>query len=174
MGEEYGETAPFPYFIDHGDPELIEAVRAGRAEEFASLAEQGQLFEPADESTFAAAHIDRSQREKGDHRKRWEFYRDLLALRRENPALRRSPRVAARAQADAGVVTLVRTHPEDTVVCLFNLTGHESAVPSPPPALRALPPPVQANGSTCCTPTQWGWHPASGSDSTPGVLPPTT
>ena len=133
MGEEYGETAPFPYFIDHGDPELIEAVRAGRAEEFASLAEQGQLFEPADESTFAAAHIDRSQREKGDHRKRWEFYRDLLALRRENPALRRSPRVAARAQADAGVVTLVRTHPEDTVVCLFNLTGHESAVPLPAP-----------------------------------------
>jgi len=30
MGEEYGETAPFPYFVDHQDPELLEAVRRGR------------------------------------------------------------------------------------------------------------------------------------------------
>ena len=34
MGEEYGETAPFLYFIEHGDPELVEAVRAGRRREF--------------------------------------------------------------------------------------------------------------------------------------------
>ena len=29
MGEEYGETAPFLYFVSHGDPGLVEAVRAG-------------------------------------------------------------------------------------------------------------------------------------------------
>ena len=34
MGEEYGETAPFLYFISHSDPALIEAVRKGRKEEF--------------------------------------------------------------------------------------------------------------------------------------------
>ena len=33
MGEEYGETAPFLYFVSHGDEELIEAVRIGRSEE---------------------------------------------------------------------------------------------------------------------------------------------
>jgi maltooligosyltrehalose trehalohydrolase len=27
MGEEYGETAPFQYFIEHGDSDLIEAVK---------------------------------------------------------------------------------------------------------------------------------------------------
>ena len=37
MGEEYGETAPFLYFIDHGDAGLIEAVRRGRKAEFASF-----------------------------------------------------------------------------------------------------------------------------------------
>jgi maltooligosyltrehalose trehalohydrolase len=31
MGEEYGDTSPFPYFVDHTDPELLEAVRRGRA-----------------------------------------------------------------------------------------------------------------------------------------------
>ena len=30
MGEEYGETAPFLYFVSHGDPQLVEAVRRGR------------------------------------------------------------------------------------------------------------------------------------------------
>ena len=37
MGEEYGETAPFPYFVSHSDPDLIEAIRRGRREEFAHL-----------------------------------------------------------------------------------------------------------------------------------------
>src|SRR5262249_60301083 len=30
QGEEYGEMAPFPYFISHEDPDLVEAVRRGR------------------------------------------------------------------------------------------------------------------------------------------------
>ena len=37
MGEEYGETQPFQYFVDHGDPALIEAVRRGRKTEFADF-----------------------------------------------------------------------------------------------------------------------------------------
>ena len=35
MGQEYGETRPFLYFVSHGDPDLVDAVRAGRREEFA-------------------------------------------------------------------------------------------------------------------------------------------
>ena len=37
MGEEYGEEAPFQYFVSHSDHELIEAVRRGRREEFAAF-----------------------------------------------------------------------------------------------------------------------------------------
>ncbi len=36
MGEEYGETAPFLYFTSHSDPDLIQAVRTGRKEDFAA------------------------------------------------------------------------------------------------------------------------------------------
>jgi maltooligosyltrehalose trehalohydrolase len=140
MGEEYGETAPFPYFIDHGDPELTEAVRAGRAEEFASLAERGQLFDPADESTYAAARIDRSLRNKGGHRSLFELYRYLITLRQENLALRHNERVGARAKAEAGVVTLVRTHLEDTVVGLFNLTGDAAVAVLPSRTAGESPP----------------------------------
>ncbi len=45
MGEEYGEEAPFQYFISHGDAGLIDAVRNGRRGEFASF---GWLGEPPD------------------------------------------------------------------------------------------------------------------------------
>ena len=140
MGEEYGETAPFPYFIDHGDPELVAAVRKGRAEEFASLAEHGQLFDPADEATFAAALIDRGLRHKGDHRDVFELNRTLIALRRANPALHRSERVAVRAQAQAGVITLVRTHILGTVVGLFNLTAEKATGVLPPGGLAPSSP----------------------------------
>ncbi len=52
MGEEYGETAPFPYFIDHGDPELVEAVRRGRRREFADSVGSGEVADPGDPATF--------------------------------------------------------------------------------------------------------------------------
>src|SRR4029078_5219302 len=42
MGEEYGETAPFQYFVSHGDPTLIDAVRKGRREEVADLRWEGE------------------------------------------------------------------------------------------------------------------------------------
>ena len=38
MGEEHGETNPFLYFVSHGDPALVEAVREGRRREFAAFA----------------------------------------------------------------------------------------------------------------------------------------
>jgi maltooligosyltrehalose trehalohydrolase len=137
MGEEYGEPAPFPYFVDHGDPDLIEAVRKGRAEEFASLADEGQLFDPADESTFQAARIHRQLRREADHRSLCELTGELIALRRQNPALRRSERADARAHADKGVITLVRSSVLDTVTCLFNLTGETSTATLPPAGLAA-------------------------------------
>ena len=34
MGEEYAEPAPFPFFVDHDDPGLLEATRQGRRREF--------------------------------------------------------------------------------------------------------------------------------------------
>ena len=66
MGEEYGETAPFPYFVDHGDPDLLEAVRQGRAQEFPDSGGLAQ-HDPADPASMTAAQPDPSRRQKGDH-----------------------------------------------------------------------------------------------------------
>lgn len=52
MGEEYGENAPFLYFVDHTDQNLIEAVRKGRSEEFRAFHSEGAPPDPAGLETF--------------------------------------------------------------------------------------------------------------------------
>ncbi|MGE5312231.1 MAG: malto-oligosyltrehalose trehalohydrolase, partial [Nitrospirota bacterium] len=87
MGEEYGEIAPFEYFVNHSDAGLIEAVRGGRRQEFAAFCWQGVPSDPQDESTFLRAKLNHELRYGGDHRILLEFYRELIRLRNEYPAL---------------------------------------------------------------------------------------
>lgn len=86
MGEEYGETAPFHYFTDHGDPELADAVREGRRSEIGAQAG----FEPPDpqaRATFDACRPDRAVAGSGIHGELLDWQRLLLNLRRCEPAL---------------------------------------------------------------------------------------
>jgi maltooligosyltrehalose trehalohydrolase len=126
MGEEYGETAPFPFFVDHGDPALLEAVRRGRAAEFAHDPAGDRAPDPADPATFASAKLDWSTRRSDGHGELWALHHDLITLRSTEPALRRSSRAASRAHAEAGVVTLTRSHQGTTVAALFNLTSADA------------------------------------------------
>lgn len=83
MGEEYGEEAPFQYFISHSDQDLIEAVRQGRRREFVAFSWQGEPPDPQDEATFRRAKLNHQLKRDGKFRALWEFYRELLRLRRE-------------------------------------------------------------------------------------------
>ncbi|MFW5742468.1 MAG: malto-oligosyltrehalose trehalohydrolase, partial [Spirochaetota bacterium] len=58
MGQEYGEERPFLYFVDHTDPDLLEATRKGRAREFAAFASQGTPPDPGAEETFRRSVLD--------------------------------------------------------------------------------------------------------------------
>ena len=85
MGEEYGEAAPFQYFVSHGDPALIEAVRKGRSEEFTRFDWHGDIPDPQDESTFLRSRIAWNSRDSAPHKFLRGFYKELLRLRREDP-----------------------------------------------------------------------------------------
>ena len=87
MGEEYGETAPFLYFVSHSDQRLIDAVRRGRKEEFAAFAWIGELPDPQAESTFRRSMLDRSLLRHPQHAALREYYRELIRLRKTVPAL---------------------------------------------------------------------------------------
>ncbi|MGH9791879.1 MAG: malto-oligosyltrehalose trehalohydrolase [Candidatus Acidiferrales bacterium] len=94
MGEEYGETAPFQYFVSHTDAALIEAVRKGRREEFARFRWQGEAPDPQAEATFARCRLNWELRQSGHHAVLLELHRELLRLRRELPALRKLDKAA--------------------------------------------------------------------------------
>jgi maltooligosyltrehalose trehalohydrolase len=82
MGEEYAETSPFLYFIDHGDPDLVEAVRKGRRAEFAEFGWGQAVPDPQDPSTFEASKLRGS---KTEHQQSLhKLYQELMAFRREN------------------------------------------------------------------------------------------
>lgn len=88
MGEEYGEEAPFLYFISHGDPDLIEAVRKGRKAEFKDFHATGEPPDAYSVETFKRCQLNWEQRTQGKHQILLKFYQKLIELRRQIPALR--------------------------------------------------------------------------------------
>ncbi len=83
MGQEYGETAPFCYFVSHSDEKLIAAVRRGRKRDFASFDWRGKPPDPQAASSFTQCILDWSLRDALNHRVLLDFHRELLRLRRE-------------------------------------------------------------------------------------------
>jgi maltooligosyltrehalose trehalohydrolase len=131
MGEEYGETAPFQYFTSHSDPDLIEAVRRGRLEEFDDFDWHGDPPDPHDEETFR-----RSRLTWKDDRDLRELYRELLRLRRDTAALRSLNLASLEAHADDERRTLLVRR--DNVLLAFNFSDQAQTVDVPPGRWRPL------------------------------------
>jgi len=156
MGEEYGETAPFPYFISHLDPKLIEAVRGGRQDEFAAFQWQGELLDPQDETTYSQAKLNHYLRHDGQHGVLLEFYRELIRLRKETPALAslNKDNLDIRITGARKLLFLHRWMEDNEVMALFNLNNHQTSVTLPIPAgcwrkrLDSAEKHWQGNGST--------------------------
>jgi maltooligosyltrehalose trehalohydrolase len=87
MGEEYGETHPFLYFVSHGDPALVEAVRQGRRREFEHFGWQPDVPDPQAMESFEHSKLDRHELQKPRHRQILALYSDLLEIRRVERAL---------------------------------------------------------------------------------------
>ncbi|XQQ06270.1 MAG: malto-oligosyltrehalose trehalohydrolase [Leptolyngbya sp. IPPAS B-1204] len=151
MGEEYGETAPFQYFVSHGDPDLVAAVRKGRKEEFAAFHAEGEAPDPQSEETFQRSKLHWDLRHAGQHQKLWLFYQTLLRLRREVPALNHADRQSLDVSvlADEKVLKLRRWHHDSQVLCLLNFNTQPSSIK------MALPPGIWKKLLSSADP-QWG------------------
>jgi len=87
MGDEYGEPAPFQYFVSHSDPQLAEAVRRGRMQEFAKFHWQGDPPDPQSSDVFEACRLHHDLRRRHPHQALFNFHRELIRLRTKIPAL---------------------------------------------------------------------------------------
>jgi malto-oligosyltrehalose trehalohydrolase len=87
MGEEWGSSSPFTYFCDL--PQLATEIRDGRRKEFAKFPEfadprvRDAIPDPNEPATFERARLAWSDLDDPAHAQTLEWYRRILAVRRE-------------------------------------------------------------------------------------------
>jgi maltooligosyltrehalose trehalohydrolase len=124
MGEEWSEPARFQYFVSHTDPDLAEAVRKGRKEEFKAFHIEGEAPDPVSEETFNNSKLQWRLIDEGRHKTMLEYYKALIQLRKDHAALRNLDRKTITADFSEEDQTLFvhRRHQASEVLCLMNFS----------------------------------------------------
>ena len=110
-GAEWNASTPFLYFTSHSDPDLADAVRRGRREEFAGFHDGTEAVpDPQDPATFERSRLRWEERDRPPHAGMLAWYRALLALRRQLPELHDADRNAVAVDHDpaAGWISVDR------------------------------------------------------------------
>jgi maltooligosyltrehalose trehalohydrolase len=121
MGEEYGEKAPFNYFISHLDENLVQAVQKGRKEEFAKFNWQETPLDPQAVETFENSKLSWNI-QKRENMVLLDFYRELIKIRKNLSTLNELNKVQKRAEAlkDKEIILLRRSIANKHSLCLMN------------------------------------------------------
>jgi maltooligosyltrehalose trehalohydrolase len=131
MGEEYGETNPFPFFCSFRGAELVQAVREGRKREFADfVGSADEVPDPDAVGTFESAKLSWAWPKGTLHEGIRNLYADLLAARRHSPAMKdfanRSVRLVG-GENNGGVLELIRG---GSLHIYFNLSDQPAKLPA--------------------------------------------
>lgn len=124
QGEEWNASTPFLYFTDHEDPELGRAVREGRRREFASFGwEPEEVPDPQDQRTFLRSKLSWDELEQDEHRSFLDWYRTLIRLRRDTPALTDPDLATVRTSSSESPPWVVLERGNVTVAANFGPAG---------------------------------------------------
>jgi maltooligosyltrehalose trehalohydrolase len=125
MGEEYGETAPFFFFSDYNDAEVVERQRKGRAEQFAGFGWDTLPPDGQEKDSFIRSRLQWDLRQQGQHRELLEWHKKLITLRRSHPLLRDLSKKYFRADMIGERGIALRRHSadgKDSLICLLNFS----------------------------------------------------
>jgi len=130
MGDEYGETAPFQYFVSHSDRSLVEAVRLGRKAEFVGFKWQGEPPDPQDEKTFERSRLNHASKKEERHKTLLAFHRELIALRTSLPALQclSKEKMDVMSFEEVRILAVRRWNGSNEVVAVFNFDDRGGSV----------------------------------------------
>src|SRR5215813_8706710 len=133
QGEEWGATSPFLYFTDHKDPELARNVTEGRRREFASFGwKPEEVPDPQAVETFERSKLNWTERDKEPYAGLLAWYRRLIELRREIPALSDGRLDRVEVSFDEQKKWLVMRRGPVAVACNLNQTTQPVPVPAKP------------------------------------------
>jgi len=127
MGEEYGETSPFLYFVSHSDKHLIEGIRKGRKKDFEAFKWDKEPPDPFSDETFNLSRIDWGKRIVGKNAKLLDLYKELILLRKTNPVLADLNKDCLEVWSDEEqkVVFMRRWKDNNSILALFNFNGND-------------------------------------------------
>lgn len=131
MGEEYGEPAPFQYVTSHSDPQLVEAVREGRRQEFAHFQGASSAPDPQAETTFLENKLNRGLPERDEQSQLLrKFYREVIRQRRELSVISRATqsRIEANSLERPPAVWLRYWNEDDEVVAILCFATEPSVI----------------------------------------------
>ncbi|MDB9527826.1 malto-oligosyltrehalose trehalohydrolase [Oscillatoria sp. CS-180] len=135
MGEEYGDPSPFLYFIDHGDPDLIQAVAEGRKKEFEEFHAVGEPIPAHEEATFEQVKLKWELQQEGQHNVLWRYYQQLLQLRKQlglnAPSF--SKDIRANSDEEKRLVYYQRDMADGQLLVLMNFNDGVTTVEVAPP-----------------------------------------
>ncbi|MCX2584086.1 malto-oligosyltrehalose trehalohydrolase [Pedobacter sp. MR22-3] len=125
MGEEYGETNRFQFFTSHSDHDLIKAVRKGRKSEFAAFHHDEETPDPQNIETFLQSKLDWRKINRPSHHHMLQYYKALISLRKDHPALSVLNRknLKVKAIATQNCLILERWHEDERILCLMNFSS---------------------------------------------------
>jgi maltooligosyltrehalose trehalohydrolase len=131
MGEEYGETAPFYFFADPQDGFIGERTREGRKLEAAHFGWPDSGRDPLSADAMSSSVLQWDLRLKGRHRKLLGFYKTLLKLRREHPALKMPDKESTSVQAyeEERFLLMERRGEGKTLCAVFHFGSEKKNVP---------------------------------------------
>ncbi len=137
MGDEYGDTTPFEYFIDYEDKNLAKAVREGRINTFSFLMPAGtEPPDPTSEGAFTRSKLNHGLRDKGVHAVLLDYHKTLIALRKSIPALAEPDklRLEVESYGRERVLYLRRWKDESEVFAVLNFNEQPVSIKLPLPA----------------------------------------
>jgi maltooligosyltrehalose trehalohydrolase len=121
QGEEWGASTPFCYFTDHSDPQLADAVSEGRKREFASFGwDPAAVPDPQSPETFNMSKLNWGEVDEPLHAELVAWHRDLIRLRRAEPALHDGRRDLVEVRFDETSRWLTMERGPITVACNFS------------------------------------------------------
>jgi maltooligosyltrehalose trehalohydrolase len=134
MGEEYGETNPFQYFIHHGDEALVEIVRKGRKEEFHYFNWETEVPDPQSSAIFNQCKLSWKHEQDERSAKMLSYYKQLIALRKTHPALQGRERNAITVYhrpEENSLVGFTRQHDQRQLLVILNFHNEPACFSSP-------------------------------------------
>ncbi|HJZ60071.1 MAG TPA: DUF3459 domain-containing protein, partial [Gemmataceae bacterium] len=138
QGQEYASTRPFLFFADHG-PELAVLVHEGRRGDLKRFRSQSApdmlklVANPADPDTFARCKLDPAERQA--HGTWLALHRDLIALRKSDPAFRPGVMLDGAVLAEAAFVLRYFVPNDHDRLMVVNLGRDLHLDPAPEPLL---------------------------------------